>query len=74
METVRIQIRNPVALWYKIRELIDAHYRVVEHISFMKQYPEVYHIYLTLKDQSAEVQRQSPFEADFLGADLYERE
>lgn len=59
---MEIQVRNPVALRCQIRELIDVHYGVAENMSFMKQYPEVYHIYFTLKVQSDEVQREQQIE------------
>lgn len=54
---MEIQVRNPVALRCEIRELIHVHYGVTETMSFMKQYPEVYHLYL--KVQSDEVQREA---------------
>lgn len=58
METVEIQVRNPAALWHEIKELIDRHYGVSEDMSFMKKYPEVYHIYLTLQLDSDEVKQE----------------
>jgi len=46
---MKIEIRNPVALKNEIEKVIDVHYGIQEHMSFMKEYPEVYHIYRTLK-------------------------
>lgn len=59
METLVIQVKNPVALWREIRELIAVHYGVTEETSFMKQYPEVYHIYLELRTQSKQVRQEA---------------
>jgi len=48
---VEIQVRNPVALRHEIEKLIHVHYGVEEHVSFMKEYPKVYHIYLQLDSE-----------------------
>lgn len=56
---MEIQVKNPLALWYEIRELIDVHYRITEDLSFMGRYPEIYHLYLTLSAQPAEVLQDS---------------
>ena len=54
---MNIEVRNPAALWHEIKELIDVHHGVAEDTSFMKKYPEVYHIYQTLKAKSPEKER-----------------
>ena len=59
MRAIRMQIRNPVALRYGLRELINAHYRIAERTSFMKQFLQLYYICFTLK-----AQQQLPQEAD----------
>jgi len=54
---MKIEIRNAVALRDEIEKVIHLHYGVEEHMSFMNQYPEVYHIYQTLKAKSPEKER-----------------
>lgn len=49
METVETQVRNSVALQQEIEKLIQVHNGVEELMPFMKVYPEVYHLYQTLK-------------------------
>ena len=49
---MKIEIRNAVALRHEIEKLIHVHYGVEELMSFINQYPEVYHIYRTLKAKS----------------------
>ena len=56
---MKIEIRNPVALQYEIEKLIHVHHGVEEHVSFMKQYPEVYHIYRTLRGPTESEQRST---------------
>jgi len=46
---MKIEIRNPVALKNEIEKVIHVHYGIQEHMSFMEEYPEVYHIYRALK-------------------------
>lgn len=51
MKTVEIRVKNPVVLWHEIKEFINVHHGVSEDTSFMKKYPEVYHIYLQLDSE-----------------------
>ena len=57
MKTVEIQVRNPEALWHEIKKLINVHCGVSEDASFMKKYPEVYHIYLQLDSDEQLIKR-----------------
>lgn len=64
---MKVIVRDPVQLWAEIRKVISAYHQVGELKelkdpwalrSFMRDYPELYHIYLTLGLESSEVKAQ----------------
>ena len=61
---MKVIIRQPVKLWEEIRKVISVYHQVDKLVdienpwalrSFMKDYPELYHLYLNLCLESEEV-------------------
>jgi len=55
MKTLDVRIRNVAALWGEISDLMRVHYRVSEIEPFVQRYPEIYHIYLMLRERLEQV-------------------
>lgn len=64
---MKVTVRDPVQLWVEIRKVISAFHQVGELgkikdpwalRSFMRDYPELYHIYLALGLESDEVKQE----------------
>ena len=53
MATV-IQVEKPKEVWLEIRKLISAHYQGTHQGPFMKEYPELYHLYLRISAHKTE--------------------
>jgi len=53
MATV-IKVEKPKEIWREIRELINAHYKGSPKQPFMKEYPEIYSIYLQISAHKKE--------------------
>ena len=56
----QIEIKDPSALWYELRRLMDVHYKVAvpQNLPFGKEYPRLYRVYLSLGTESPEVRAE----------------
>lgn len=57
-----IQVEKPKEVWLEIRKLIENHYSGPHQGPFMKEYPELYHLYLRISAHKTEFKLEKEVE------------